>query len=70
MKTVKEVIEDLQKLPPDLFVYVHADHGQTLIQCNAVSTEHVEKLDYYAETVWDENDEPDTTAPKICVIGD
>ena len=72
MKTVKEVIADLQKLDPDLPVYVFADHGQTLIQGGDVSVTAIQELSYWGEQFYNEEDgdEPSMDGVKICVIGD
>ena len=71
MATVKEIIDQLTPLDPNMTVYVIADHGQTLIKCSTVSVEHVVEESYYAENAWnEEGDEMDESAPKVCVIGD
>lgn len=57
MKTVKEIIEELQELVEhnkeigSLPVYVIADHGQTFIQSGCISVEHtLGDYEYYEET--------------------
>lgn len=71
MMTVRELMAELQELDQDLPVYIYADHGQANIQCRGTQIEHVESLEYYAETAWDDDGEtPDTSKPKVCIIYD
>ena len=72
---VKEVIEQLEKLDPELDVYVYADHGQTYIKGGYCSVEHIdseEKDDYYIESTIHEDDliDYDGNTSLICVISD
>lgn len=71
MKTVSELIAELQKVDGNLPVYINADHGQTNIQWRGVETLHVESLEYYAEPAWDEDgEEQDKSKPLVCVVYD
>ena len=73
MKKVRDLIEELSKLDPEMPVYVRADHGQTFIQGRYVGVEYSNTLDYYIEDTIDEQDieeYEDRDIYKICVISD
>lgn len=76
MKTVNEVIKELQELVKqdeslgDVPVYVIADHGQTFIQSGCVSVEETREYSYYAVTLEGiEYDEKKPVKTFVC-IGD
>lgn len=76
MKTVKEIIEELQDLVEadpaleNVPVYVYADHGHIFTQGFQVTLGYTESYDYYVDPVdLEEYDSPNSSKAFVC-IGD
>lgn len=65
---VKELIALLREFDADQEVYLHADHGQTLIQSGFVSTGYVQDLTWMPDEVPCEEVEDDDPAHEVVVI--
>lgn len=66
---VKELIEELQKLPQDMLVTVEADHGQTPMKVTWAGEHYVkDKSEYMMEGIAEEDLEEYPDADKVVVI--
>lgn len=70
---VKDLIEQLKNVDPELECYVYSDHGQQTTKCDCVGIEKVfisDKNEYYVDLVHPGDIQDDEEYIDVCVISD